>query len=131
MTMDRYLIMKKHSPLEENNINEEMVNNETTAAAEPGSANPRILSGKYFQIIFKEERCIKAQCQNCPKIISGSISSTGNFLSHIFKKHPALYNKVKTYCSTRISPISNSNMIHNFTSKSSPKHVSTYIYLLF
>lgn len=45
---------------------------------------PFILRGEYFKITANStDQKIIAQCQNCPKTISGSQTSTENFVSHI------------------------------------------------
>lgn len=38
---------------------------------------------KFFQIVKNENNHLSAKCLKCLKIINGSSSSTGNFLSHI------------------------------------------------
>lgn len=44
---------------------------------------PYILTGEYFKVTADStDKKIIAQCQNCPKKIIGSRTSTGNFLSH-------------------------------------------------
>lgn len=44
---------------------------------------PLILQGEFFEVTAKStDKKIIAQCKNCPKIISGSRTSTGNFVSH-------------------------------------------------
>lgn len=43
---------------------------------------PFILQGEFFVVTKSTGQKIIAQCKNCPKIISGSRTSTGNFVSH-------------------------------------------------
>lgn len=44
---------------------------------------PFILTGEFFKVTANStDEKIIAQCQNCPKTISGSRTSTGNFVSH-------------------------------------------------
>ena len=44
---------------------------------------PHILTGEFFEVTTScTDQKIIAQCQNCPKTISGSKTSTGNFVSH-------------------------------------------------
>lgn len=44
---------------------------------------PFILQGEFFKVTTRStDQKIIAQCRNCPKTISGSRSSTGNFVAH-------------------------------------------------
>lgn len=44
---------------------------------------PFILTGEFFKVTEDStDQKVIAQCQNCPKTISGSRTSTGNFVSH-------------------------------------------------
>lgn len=57
---------------------------------------PFILKGEYFKVTANStDQKIIAQCQNCPKTISGSRTSTGNFVSHYNRLHPQLSEKIK------------------------------------
>ncbi|XP_071575085.1 uncharacterized protein [Temnothorax nylanderi] len=57
---------------------------------------PFILQGEFFKVTTQStEQKIIAQCTNCPKVISGSRTSTGNFASHYNRLHPHLTEKIK------------------------------------
>jgi len=42
-----------------------------------------LLDGKFFTVVKEDGLKLTLQCKNCPKIIQGQKSSTGNFLSHL------------------------------------------------
>lgn len=42
----------------------------------------KYLFNEYYKIISLEGNKLSASCQNCSKIVNGSINSSGNFLSH-------------------------------------------------
>lgn len=48
---------------------------------------PKILDGKFFAIKIREGDKVKAICTFCGKIVSGSLTGTGNFSRHINDKH--------------------------------------------
>ncbi|XP_011706069.1 PREDICTED: uncharacterized protein LOC105461274 [Wasmannia auropunctata] len=83
-------------------INENVDNNELEIE-EPGilsmastSKLPFILTGEFFEVTTNStDQKIIAQCKNCPKTISGSKTSTGNFVSHYNRIHPHLINQIK------------------------------------
>ncbi|XP_023237402.1 uncharacterized protein LOC111636390 [Centruroides sculpturatus] len=58
---------------------------------------PAILDGELFRVIERNGLKISAKCCNCPgeKIILGTKTSTGNFLSHIKRVHPTLLEKAR------------------------------------
>lgn len=59
---------------------------------------PKILDGKFYKIIKIDNNNIKAQCLNCiNKTYCGNLSSTGNFIKHISKVHPNIYDEMKEY----------------------------------
>lgn len=58
---------------------------------------PRILDGKYFEIIKLEEGKVEAICTDCKKVSRGDIDSTGNFMKHIKRHHPTLIAEVEAY----------------------------------
>jgi len=49
------------------------------------TAEPKFsyLFGEFYKLISINGTKLTALCQNCPKVISGSTSSSGNLLSHI------------------------------------------------
>lgn len=60
--------------------NDDMSENPTPSTS---SLLPFILQGEFFTVTPKSTgQKIIARCTNCPKIISGSRTSTGNFVSH-------------------------------------------------
>jgi len=42
----------------------------------------KYLFDEFFKIISLEGNKLSALCQNCSKVVNGSINSSGNFLSH-------------------------------------------------
>jgi len=42
----------------------------------------KYLFEEFFKIISLEGNRLSALCQNCSKVVNGSINSSGNFLSH-------------------------------------------------
>lgn len=58
---------------------------------------PKILNGKYYSIQKNEDGNIEAMCNNCDEVKKGNISSTGNFRTHIKKKHPSLLSQLDEY----------------------------------
>jgi len=42
----------------------------------------KYLFNEFYKIISLEGNKLSASCQNCSKIVNGSINSSGNFLSH-------------------------------------------------
>lgn len=60
---------------------------------------PKLLDGKYFTIIKREDTKIEAQCNldACKKVRKGDIKSTGNFMGHIRKEHPQIVAEVEAY----------------------------------
>jgi len=66
--------------------NDNMSENPTPSTS---STLPFILQGEFFKVTPKSTgQKIIAQCTNCPKIISGSRTSTGNFVSHYNVSYP-------------------------------------------
>lgn len=60
---------------------------------------PKLLDGKYFTIIKREDTKIEAQCNldACKKVRKGDVKSTGNFMEHIRKEHPQIVAEVEAY----------------------------------
>ncbi|KAE9522359.1 hypothetical protein AGLY_017237 [Aphis glycines] len=58
--------------------------------------NFNYLFENFFTVISINVKKLNAVCQNCQKVICGSTSSSGNFLSHIKLKHPGLMDKLKS-----------------------------------
>lgn len=42
----------------------------------------KYLFNEFYKIVSLEKNKLSASCQNCSKIVNGSINSSGNFLSH-------------------------------------------------
>lgn len=58
---------------------------------------PRILDGKYYEIINQNDTKIEAKCTHCGKHRKGDIRSTENFMEHYSSFHPMLVNEVQLY----------------------------------
>lgn len=58
---------------------------------------PRILDGKYFKIVERNNKNVRAQCMTCGRFRKGSICSTGNFMEHISGCHPTLVAEVELH----------------------------------
>lgn len=82
----------------EENTNDD-TNSETTAPAKRRRTEkpPRILDGKYFEIVKLEGTKVEALCTLCKKPRRGDIDSTGNFMKHIKQSHPELIDDVEAY----------------------------------
>lgn len=60
---------------------------------------PKILDGKFYKVstTVSLTYTVKATCTACSREVGGSIKSTGNFYSHIDKKHPELSQSCRAY----------------------------------
>lgn len=59
---------------------------------------PRLLDGKYFEIITSlEDPNVTARCVTCGKLRKGTLLSTGNFMKHINSCHPSMAPAVEVY----------------------------------
>lgn len=59
---------------------------------------PRLLDGKYFEIITSlEDSNVTARCVTCGKLRKGTLLSTGNFMKHINSCHPSIAPAVEIY----------------------------------
>lgn len=58
---------------------------------------PRILDGKYFEILKTEGDKIEAKCTECLQVRKGTLKSTGNFMEHYRSKHGNLVNDIENY----------------------------------
>lgn len=58
---------------------------------------PRLLDGKYFEIVKRDDIKVEAVCKSCGKIRKGNLTSTGNFMEHIKKSHPELVVKAELH----------------------------------
>lgn len=58
---------------------------------------PYIFQSTIFKIVCLKDKNISVRCNHCKnnKIVKGSIRSTGNFLSHLKRKHPDLIQQIK------------------------------------
>ncbi|KAF0738974.1 Dimer Tnp hAT domain-containing protein [Aphis craccivora] len=79
---------RNHQEIEETADN---LSNELSIIAEPKF---KYLFGEFYKLVSINGSKLSALCQNCPKVISGSTSSSGNLLSHIKHKHSTLISKV-------------------------------------
>lgn len=66
-------------------------------------ALPRILDGTYYKMSspVSHTYTVKATCLTCSREVAGSIRSTGNFFSHMDKKHPSRAGSCRAYCQTK------------------------------
>lgn len=65
---------------------------------------PKILDGKFYNNIQPHPKTpggIQATCTTCFGIISGTTKSTGNFLSHIKRRHKDILATCQLYCSAK------------------------------
>ncbi|XP_075152962.1 modifier of mdg4-like isoform X3 [Haematobia irritans] len=65
---------------------------------------PKILDGKFYNNIQPHPKTpggIQATCTTCSGIISGTTKSTGNFLSHIKRRHKDILPSCQLYCSSK------------------------------
>lgn len=66
-------------------------------AKRPRIEIPKLLDGKYFTITKQDGFRVEATCSRCQTIRKGDINSTGNFMTHIRRKHPDLIEAVNLY----------------------------------
>ncbi|XP_017119626.2 modifier of mdg4-like isoform X2 [Drosophila elegans] len=65
---------------------------------------PKILDGKFYKNIQPNQKtpgAIQATCTTCYGLISGTTKSTGNFLSHIKRRHKELLPLCQLYCQAK------------------------------
>ncbi|KAH8311769.1 hypothetical protein KR044_007982 [Drosophila immigrans] len=65
---------------------------------------PKILDGKFYKNIQPNQKtpgAIQATCTSCYGLISGTTKSTGNFLSHIKRRHKELLPLCQLYCQAK------------------------------
>lgn len=65
---------------------------------------PKILDGKFYNNIQSHPKTpggIQATCTTCFGKISGTTKSTGNFLSHIKRRHKEILPSCQLYCSAK------------------------------
>lgn len=71
---------------------------ESTANDVPSAQSlPKIFDGKYFVVQKIDSEKITASCKLCGCMRNGSIKSSGNFLSHLKRKHTEIYTDCKEY----------------------------------
>lgn len=58
---------------------------------------PKLIDGKYFELVKRDDTIIEAKCTTCGKIRKGDIRSTGNFMMHYKSSHPTLVNDVELH----------------------------------
>lgn len=67
---------------------------------------PKLLDGKFYKNIQPNQKtpgAIQATCTSCYGLISGTTKSTGNFLSHIKRRHKELLPLCQLYCQAKSS----------------------------
>lgn len=85
---------------------------------------PRILDGKYFQLLSRSGENISVRCTECNEIKKGSIKSTGNFKTHYRIKHIGLFESLNIYLKQKSdkSPMKQPTL-EKFTSFTNPEQV--------
>lgn len=79
----------------ENIDNIEIIDQENQRPSKKKSTVPKILDGKYFAIVNRQDLNVTAKCAVCGQERKGNVHSTGNFMDHIKKSHPELVDEVK------------------------------------
>lgn len=77
---------------------------------------PKILDGKFYKNIQPNQKtpgAIQATCTSCYGLISGTTKSTGNFLSHIKRRHKELLPLCQLYCQAKSTVNVNTNASSN------------------
>ncbi|XP_049304974.1 modifier of mdg4 isoform X1 [Bactrocera dorsalis] len=65
---------------------------------------PKLLDGKFYKDVQPNRKTfggIQATCTTCLGVISGTTKSTGNFLSHIKRRHREILSACQMYCQTK------------------------------
>lgn len=65
---------------------------------------PKLLDGKFYKDVQPNRKTfggIQATCTTCLGVISGTTKSTGNFLSHIKRRHREILSSCQMYCQTK------------------------------
>lgn len=73
----------------------EIINQENRRPSKKKTTVPKLLDGKYFTIVNRQDFNITAKCAICGQERKGTVLSTGNFMDHIKKSHPELVDEVK------------------------------------
>ncbi|XP_030562961.1 modifier of mdg4-like isoform X1 [Drosophila novamexicana] len=74
---------------------------------------PKILDGKFYKNIQPNQKtpgAIQATCTSCFGLISGTTKSTGNFLSHIKRRHKELLPLCQLYCQAKSNASTNASL---------------------
>ncbi|KAL7727408.1 hypothetical protein ACLKA6_003066 [Drosophila palustris] len=77
---------------------------------------PKILDGKFYKNIQPNQKtpgAIQATCTSCYGLISGTTKSTGNFLSHIKRRHKELLPLCQLYCQAKSTVSANTSATSN------------------
>jgi len=85
---------------------------------------PKLLDGKFYKNIQPNQKtpgAIQATCTTCHGLISGTTKSTGNFLSHIKRRHKELLPLCQLYCQAK----ANGTVPAVKSSPPNPNHVLT------
>lgn len=62
---------------------------------------PRVLDGKFYEVLSENGNKIEAKCMQCFEIKKGYITSTGNFITHYKNKHPTQYISLNSHVKFR------------------------------
>lgn len=77
--------------------NDTIENNSVQASKRMRFTYPRILQGKYYEVLKDDNGKVEARCTNCSEIKKGHVTSTGNFLSHYRTVHATLLKELDEY----------------------------------
>lgn len=93
----------ENSPTVNSSLSEIVENGETAEPQNPSKRRrlptkiPRLLQSNYFTIESNVNGKVAVKCLICGELKKGDLNSTGNFLSHIKRKHPALMPNVTAF----------------------------------
>lgn len=68
---------------------------------------PKLLDGKYFDVVKSDGTRVDAVCSTCGKNTKGDAKSTGNFMEHYRKHHPSMVKEVEEYRKQKQSTVLN------------------------
>lgn len=60
-------------------------------------SHPKLLDGKYYEIINTHGTKVDAKCKTCGRVRKGDLRSTGNFMDHYRTQHPSMRDEVEQY----------------------------------
>lgn len=75
----------------------ESPNDDAQQAKTSKPSYPKLLDGKYFEVIKCDGTKIDAKCKTCGKVRKGNLKSTGNFTDHYRTQHPSMLQEIDQY----------------------------------